>query len=83
MQGWVETMTKQDMLKALGGSTATAAMWLGIEPKTIYKWAVDGKGNLTSQRVKNDVLAAIVRKRVKDMVAAGDRIDPIERRLVL
>jgi predicted transcriptional regulator len=70
-------MNRNDAINRLGGIKA-AAEWLGMTPHAVSNWAVDDEGNLTSRRVCDAILAALVRQHIAQRVKAGVPVDPDE-----
>ena len=58
-------MTKDDAIKALGGSQASAARWCGITPSAVSQWPAT---NELPKGIERTVLAGLMRKQ---MAAAG------------
>jgi hypothetical protein len=54
-------MKKHIAIHLLGGNMARVAEHLGTTKQSPQKWPVDEQGNITSRRVVDSVLAALVR----------------------
>lgn len=70
-------MNRIDAIKRLGG-IKEAAKWLGMTEHAISNWKVDEAGNLTSRKVCDAILAALVRQHIAQRVKAGVPVDPEE-----
>jgi hypothetical protein len=70
-------MNRNDAINRLGG-IKHAAEWLDMTPHAISNWAVDADGNITSRRVCDAILAALVRQNVAARVRDGVEVDPGE-----
>lgn len=64
-------MHRNTAIRLLGGSVQAAAKHLRCNPNSIGNWRTDKQGNLTSRRVVDSVIAAVVRKRAHDLAAMG------------
>lgn len=70
-------MNRNDAINRLGGIKA-AAEWLDMTPHAISNWRVDEHGNLTSRKVCDAILAALVRQHIAQRVKEGIPVDPTE-----
>lgn len=75
-------MKRQLAIAMLGGRLETAAKWLRCTPHSISNWAVDAEDNLTSARVRDSVVAALVRKLAQERLARGEQLHAHEAALL-
>lgn len=74
-------MKRTHALGLLGGREA-AAKWLGCTPHSISNWQVDGEDNITSARVRDSIVAAMVRKHASEALARGEVLHAHEAALL-
>jgi hypothetical protein len=67
-------MNRNEALNRLGG-IKHAAKWLDMTPHAISNWAVDDEGNLTSRRVCDAILAALLRMHVAQRRKTANPVD--------
>lgn len=73
---------KRTLALGLLGGREAAAKWLGCTAHSISNWTVDSDDHLTSPRVRDSIVAALVRKHACERLARGDAIDPREAELL-
>lgn len=74
-------MKYKTVITLLGGYVE-ASERLGMSRHAISNWQVDKQGRLKGRRVRDAVVAALVRKLADERRARGEELDPLEAELI-